>query len=138
VACRQPDTSRRDPRAGGQSEQGMVVRNNDGSTHKLTAAIIIKQILHAKKTNYRDELFARTIKAGAEMQSANRKILLRMRLSVPYSFTSFFPFPLTLDLSLMLDHRQQADLIVKAPKGSNHPSNAAAGMAQEAFFMMGE
>ncbi|PPQ85556.1 hypothetical protein CVT25_006726 [Psilocybe cyanescens] len=52
------------------------------------------KILKAKKTDYRDELFARTIKAGAEMQAANRKLLLRMRL-------------------------QQADLIVKPPKGNN-------------------
>jgi COP9 signalosome complex subunit 1 len=72
------------------------------------------KILHAKKTNYRDELFARTIKAGTEMQSANRKILLRMRL-------------------------QQADLIVKAPKGSNHPSNVAIAMGgPDAFYMIGE
>jgi COP9 signalosome complex subunit 1 len=55
------------------------------------------KILKAKKTDYRDELFARTIKAGTEMQAANRKLLLRMRL-------------------------QQADLIVKPPKGGNHPS----------------
>ncbi|KDR76888.1 hypothetical protein GALMADRAFT_245996 [Galerina marginata CBS 339.88] len=53
------------------------------------------KILKAKKTDYRDELFARTIKAGAEIQAANRKLLLRMRL-------------------------QQADLIVKPPKGSQH------------------
>jgi hypothetical protein len=40
------------------------------------------QILHAKKTDYRADLFARTIKAGKEMQAANRKLLLRMRLCV--------------------------------------------------------
>jgi len=55
------------------------------------------KILQAKKTDYRAELFARTIKAGTEIQAANRKLLLRMKL-------------------------QQADLIVKPPKGSNHPS----------------
>ncbi|KAH9474510.1 COP9 signalosome complex subunit 1 [Psilocybe cubensis] len=52
------------------------------------------KILKAKKTDYRDELFARAIKAGTDMQAANRKLLLRMRL-------------------------QQADLIVKPPKGAN-------------------
>ncbi|KAF5325169.1 hypothetical protein D9619_010070 [Psilocybe cf. subviscida] len=57
------------------------------------------KILHAKKTDYRDELFARAIKAGEQIQATNRKLLLRMRL-------------------------QQADLIVKPPKGSNHPTNA--------------
>jgi len=38
------------------------------------------QILYAKKTDYRAELFARAIKAGTEMQAANRKLLLRMKL----------------------------------------------------------
>ncbi|KAF8801237.1 PCI-domain-containing protein [Phlegmacium glaucopus] len=51
------------------------------------------KILQAKKTDYRAELFARAIKTGREMQAANRKLLLRMRL-------------------------QQAELIVKQPKGS--------------------
>ncbi|KAF7986122.1 hypothetical protein HWV62_41567, partial [Athelia sp. TMB] len=50
------------------------------------------KILQAKTTDHRAELFDRAIKAGNEMQSANRKLLLRMRL-------------------------QQADLVVKAPKG---------------------
>ncbi|KAF9484272.1 G protein pathway suppressor 1 [Pholiota conissans] len=38
------------------------------------------KILYAKKTDYRDELFARAIQAGTEIQSTNRKLLLRMRL----------------------------------------------------------
>ncbi|KAJ7594235.1 26S proteasome subunit RPN7-domain-containing protein [Mycena floridula] len=50
------------------------------------------KILQVKKTDYRADLFAKAIKAGEEMQAANRKLLLRMRL-------------------------QQADLIIKAPKG---------------------
>jgi len=55
------------------------------------------KILHAKKTDYRADLFARAIKAGKDMQAANRKLLLRMCL-------------------------QQADLVIKLPKGSHHPS----------------
>ncbi|KXN81035.1 COP9 signalosome complex subunit 1 [Leucoagaricus sp. SymC.cos] len=50
------------------------------------------KVLYAKKTDYRADLFARTIQAGNDILSANRKVLLRMRL-------------------------QQADLIVKPPKG---------------------
>ncbi|KAJ7178076.1 26S proteasome subunit RPN7-domain-containing protein [Mycena filopes] len=50
------------------------------------------KILYAKQTDYRAELFARAIKAGRDIQSTNRKVLLRMRL-------------------------QQADLTIKAPKG---------------------
>lgn len=38
------------------------------------------QILQAKKSDYRAELFARTIKAGTEIQASNRKLLLRMKL----------------------------------------------------------
>ncbi|TFK32720.1 26S proteasome subunit RPN7-domain-containing protein [Crucibulum laeve] len=53
------------------------------------------KILHAKKTDYRAELFARAIKAGTEIQATNRKLLLRMRL-------------------------QQAELVIKPPKGSRN------------------
>ncbi|KAF9452084.1 PCI-domain-containing protein [Macrolepiota fuliginosa MF-IS2] len=62
------------------------------------------KILYAKKTDYRGDLFARTIQAGNDILSANRKVLLRMRL-------------------------QQADLIVKAPKG--HPQSY--GMVQDYY-----
>ncbi|KAJ6588304.1 G protein pathway suppressor 1 [Mycena capillaripes] len=50
------------------------------------------KILYAKQTDYRAELFARAIKVARDIQSTNRKVLLRMRL-------------------------QQADLTIKAPKG---------------------
>lgn len=95
MACRQPDTSGRDPRAGGQSEQGPWLDITMAAPWADFCYTIIKQILHAKKTNYRDELFARTIKAGSEMQSANRKILLRMRLSVPNSLLVYIFLPLS-------------------------------------------
>ncbi|KAF4579650.1 hypothetical protein EYR40_000174 [Pleurotus pulmonarius] len=49
------------------------------------------KVLQAKNTDYRAELFAHAFKTGKEMQTANRKLLLRLRL-------------------------QQADLIVKPPK----------------------
>lgn len=48
--------------------------------------MVIIQILQATKTDHRAELFARAIKAGADIQSANRKLLLRMRLYVTYPF----------------------------------------------------
>jgi len=64
------------------------------------------KILQAKKTDHRAELFARAVKTGADIQSANRKLLLRMRL-------------------------QQAELIIKAPKGQQnrdgHPSEMMQG-----------
>ncbi|TFK68147.1 PCI-domain-containing protein [Pluteus cervinus] len=62
------------------------------------------KILQAKQTDYRADLFARSIKAAKDIQSANRKLLLRMRL-------------------------QQADLIVKPPKGHH-------GLVME--YMQGE
>ena len=40
------------------------------------------QILKAKETDQRAALFARAIKSGQDMQAANRKLLLRMRLYV--------------------------------------------------------
>ncbi|PFH47607.1 hypothetical protein AMATHDRAFT_67484 [Amanita thiersii Skay4041] len=53
------------------------------------------KILHAKQTDYRADLFARAMQAGKEIQIANRKMLLRMKL-------------------------QQADLVVKPPKHHHH------------------
>ncbi|KAG5651159.1 hypothetical protein H0H81_009651 [Sphagnurus paluster] len=38
------------------------------------------KILYAKKTDYRADLFARAIKTATEIQAANRKLLLRMKL----------------------------------------------------------
>jgi COP9 signalosome complex subunit 1 len=58
------------------------------------------KILQAKKTDYRAELFARAIRTGAEIQSANRKLLLRMRL-------------------------QQAELVIKAPKNQNRDGHSS-------------
>ena len=40
------------------------------------------QILKAKETDQRAALFAKAIKNGQDMQAANRKLLLRMRLWV--------------------------------------------------------
>lgn len=42
--------------------------------------LICLQILKAKKQDHRADLFSRAIKAGSDIQSANRKLLLRMRL----------------------------------------------------------
>ncbi|EKM56660.1 uncharacterized protein PHACADRAFT_253909 [Phanerochaete carnosa HHB-10118-sp] len=65
------------------------------------------KILRAQETDQRAELFARTMKAGQDMQSANRKLLLRLKL-------------------------QQADLIVKAPKQSNQPQQGSQQPIQSA------
>ncbi|KZT26058.1 G protein pathway suppressor 1 [Neolentinus lepideus HHB14362 ss-1] len=63
------------------------------------------KILKAKQMDSRAQLFAKALKAGSEMQSANRKLLLRMRL-------------------------QQADLVVKPPKGQKPESAAVAPSSQ--------
>ncbi|KAI0697628.1 PCI-domain-containing protein [Cerioporus squamosus] len=67
------------------------------------------KILKAKETDQRAALFAKAIKSGQDMQAANRKLLLRMRL-------------------------QQADLVVKPAKGQggmhhimSHPSELLSG-----------
>ncbi|XP_006455086.1 hypothetical protein AGABI2DRAFT_209370 [Agaricus bisporus var. bisporus H97] len=62
------------------------------------------KVLYAKKTDYRSDLVARTIQVGNDIISANRKVLLRMRL-------------------------QQADMIVKPPKGHSQPY----GLAPEGY-----
>ncbi|KAI0649873.1 G protein pathway suppressor 1 [Trametes meyenii] len=69
------------------------------------------KILKAKETDQRAALFAKAIKSGQDIQATNRKLLLRMKL-------------------------QQADLIVKPPKGQHtatfsygtgHPPELLAG-----------
>ncbi|KAI0357031.1 G protein pathway suppressor 1 [Trametes cingulata] len=64
------------------------------------------KILKAKETDQRAALFAKAIKSGQDMQAANRKLLLRMRL-------------------------QQADLIVKQPKGQQQTYNYGSGHPSE-------
>ena len=55
----------------------------------LTSARVRRtQILKAKETDQRAALFAKAIKSGQDMQAANRKLLLRMRLCV-YHMCSF-------------------------------------------------
>ncbi|KAJ7507157.1 26S proteasome subunit RPN7-domain-containing protein [Mycena galericulata] len=71
-------------------EEQVVTLIQSGSIHGRVDSQ--NKILYAKQTDYRAELFARAIKAGRDIQSTNRKVLLRMRL-------------------------QQADLTIKAPKG---------------------
>ena len=43
-------------------------------------ALTLPEILKAKDLDHRAELFSRAIKAGADIQTANRKLLLRLRL----------------------------------------------------------
>jgi COP9 signalosome complex subunit 1 len=45
-------------------------------------ALTVPKILKAKDLDHRAELFSRAIKAGADIQTANRKLLLRLRLCV--------------------------------------------------------
>ncbi|KAJ6590942.1 26S proteasome subunit RPN7-domain-containing protein [Mycena vulgaris] len=73
-------------------EEQVVSLIQSGSIHGRVDSQ--NKILYAKQTDYRAELFARAMKAGRDIQSTNRKVLLRMRL-------------------------QQADLTIKAPKGYN-------------------
>ncbi|KAG1720812.1 26S proteasome subunit RPN7-domain-containing protein [Suillus lakei] len=72
--------------------QGRVDSQNKASENFLA-------ILKARKVDHRAELFARAIKTAGEIQSTNRKLLLRMRL-------------------------QQADLVVKPPKSRREQDRA--------------
>jgi hypothetical protein len=82
--------------------QGRVDSQNKASCSILVfqfsvryAEAVFCQILRAKKTDYRAELFARAMKAGEELHNANRKLLLRMRLYVPSLFC-FYPVLMSL------------------------------------------
>lgn len=70
--------------------------------------LTVPEILKAKDLDHRAELFSRAIKAGADIQTANRKLLLRLRLCAfslwPYLFLA------------KIFSRLQADLVVRAPK----------------------
>ena len=53
--------------------------------------LTVPEILKAKDLDHRAELFSRAIKAGADIQTANRKLLLRLRLcAFPFSPTCFW------------------------------------------------
>ncbi|OSD00524.1 G protein pathway suppressor 1 [Trametes coccinea BRFM310] len=69
------------------------------------------KILKAKETDQRAALFAKAMKSGQDIQAANRKLLLRMRL-------------------------QQADLVVKPPKGQSQGYSYGTGHASE--FLSGD
>ncbi|KAI0701936.1 G protein pathway suppressor 1 [Cytidiella melzeri] len=75
------------------------------------------KILKAKDTDQRAALYARAIKAGRDMQATNRKLVLRMRLCVLYHFS--YPVECAHECLYVpiLNDSQQADLIVKHPKG---------------------
>ncbi|KAK0460584.1 26S proteasome subunit RPN7-domain-containing protein [Desarmillaria tabescens] len=60
------------------------------------------KILQVKQVDHRADLFARAIRAGNDMHSANRKLLLRMRL-------------------------QQLDLVIKPPKGASSSHQSSMG-----------
>ena len=63
--------------------RGRVDSQNKVSVEHLTSAQTSPtaiQILKAKETDPRSELFARALQSGKEMQATNRKLLLRMRL----------------------------------------------------------
>ncbi|KAJ7829446.1 26S proteasome subunit RPN7-domain-containing protein [Mycena olivaceomarginata] len=76
----------------GEVEEQVVALIQSGDIHGRVDSQ--NKILYARQTDHRAELFARAIKAARDIQSTNRKVLLRMRL-------------------------QQADLTIKAPKGYN-------------------
>ncbi|KAJ8472377.1 hypothetical protein ONZ45_g16676 [Pleurotus djamor] len=71
------------------------LRITRGQHRWLTAG---EQVLQAKKTDYRADLFARAMQTGKDIHTANRKLLLRLRL-------------------------QQADLVVKPPKSQQQQIN---------------
>ena len=86
--------------------------------------------LRARATDHRAQLYAHALKAGADMQSATNKLLLRLQL---YVCSFFFDSLSTLLLIAVSDFRfcsQQANLIVC--KAQPPPAPAAAGASESA------
>lgn len=78
--------------------------------------LIFWKILKARVTDVRAALFARAAQAGTRMSATNRKLLLRMRLCVPSVY-------IDLPILTSMECRQQADLVVKAPKSQLNASS---------------
>ena len=110
--------------------KGRVDSQNKVPSYKLSSSEIARhsmtvarlQILQAKKTDYRADLFARAIRAGTDMRNANRKLLLRMRLSVTRSLY-LSTYKNSGDVYVFLD-RQQAELVIKSSKAGHHSATA--------------
>ena len=84
------------------------------------------KILRARSTNHRAQLYAHALKAGADMQSATNKLLLRLQL---YACSIVFDSPSTLLLIAVLDFpfcSQQANLIVRKAQPPPAPATGAA------------
>lgn len=50
------------------------------------------KILRARSTNHRAQLYAHALKAGIDMQSATKKLLLRLQLCAHSSYLDSHPF----------------------------------------------
>lgn len=64
------------------SIKGRVDSHNKVCPWSMQGGLVLTtpEILKAKDLDHRAELFSRAIKAGADIQTANRKLLLRLRL----------------------------------------------------------
>ena len=90
------------------------------------------KILRARSTNHRAQLYAHALKAGAEMQSATNKLLLRLQLWVPAHSMAVRRFT---DLVSTFFRSQQANLVVRKappPSASASASATAAGASETA------
>jgi hypothetical protein len=86
------------------------------------------KILRARSTNHRAQLYAHALKAGAEMQSATNKLLLRLQL---YAHAHLMTPLVMLILSLFIFCSQQANLVVRKAQPST-ASATATGASESA------
>src|SRR5579863_7611826 len=82
------------------------------------------KILRARSTNHRAQLYAHALKAGAEMQSAANKLLLRLQLYEPAHLISP-DIMLILFLPLFFFRSQQANLVVRKAQPPTAPATSA-------------
>ena len=89
------------------------------------------KILRARSTNHRAQLYAHALKAGADMQSATNKLLLRLQL---YACSFVFDSPSSLLLIAVFKFpfcSQQANLIVRKAQPPPAPATGASESAEQ-------
>jgi hypothetical protein len=82
------------------------------------------KILRARSTNHRAQLYAHALKAGTDMQSATKKLLLRLQLCARLVIL-IATLLLTFCLSFSSFNSQQANLVVRKAQPPPVPTSGA-------------
>lgn len=86
------------------------------------------KILRARSTNHRAQLYAHALKAGTDMQSATKKLLLRLQLC---AHLVDLVATLLLTFLLLSFHSQQANLVVRKAQPAPAPITMSGARTSE-------